>query len=142
MPEAFAGGSVESYERITEQASAFAIATVVVGPGRSQGQEYYAALGIDTQDGPGVHGGAVLPGIALPGIISELALLRDGVEYPDLLAGAGVECADIALRTLWLAIGGQRSADYQVLIYGRRRGHPVTTVRKLVRHTDLKIDES
>src|SRR5439155_27373001 len=65
------------------------------------------------------------PGVLLPGVDSELARPRDGVEDPEPLAGADVESAHVALD-VFLAVrraaGKMRGPDdHHVLRDGRRR---------------------
>ncbi len=57
-----------------------------------------------------------VPGVGRPGVVAELARLRDGVEDPADLAGAHVVGADVARRRRARALGHARAEDQQVLV--------------------------
>ena len=56
-----------------------------------------AQLGVDGHLRPDAGVAGVLPGAILPGVVTELARLRNGVEDPEPLTAAGVEAAHVAL---------------------------------------------
>src|SRR5262249_35912241 len=63
------------------------------------------------------------PGVVLPGVVAELARLRDGVEGPDQRAGARAEGAHVAGRIVAIgqAIADAGAEDDEVLVDERGR---------------------
>ena len=72
-------------------------AVVVVGR-RAGGEVGDAALGIDADLTPDIGAADVLVGLLRPGVVAELARMRNRTEAPDFLAGDDVVGADVAWR--------------------------------------------
>ena len=98
MPDALAGVRVEREQAIREEIVAEAVAAVEIECRRAGRHEHDAALHIDGHAGPVVRGADRFLGIGRPGVVAELAGMRNGVERPAHFAGAHVEGADIAGR--------------------------------------------
>ncbi len=114
MPQALAGTRVEGHERGAEEVRARPVgAIVVVGrrPGREVGDP---ARGVDRNLSPRVRAADVLVGVLRPGVVAELARMRDRSEPPDFLAGDDVVGAKVAGRRHVILAGG-RTEDDQVL---------------------------
>ena len=83
--------------RVAEQVGALAIAAVGAADRRRQRQIEQPALLVEREvERPGVDAEAVLPAVAFPRVVTDLARLRHGVEFPQLRAGARIERARIA----------------------------------------------
>src|SRR6185295_4510679 len=82
-----------------------------------------AALGIERHRRPRVGMAVEAPRIVLPGVVAELAGLRNRVERPDLTAGVRVERADVAGRIVPIheAIADAVAEDHEILVDPRRR---------------------
>ena len=114
VPQALAGARVEREQAVAEQVRADAVGAVEI-VGRRAGREVGdAALLVDGDLAPGVGAADVLPGVLRPGVVAELARMRNGVERPDQLAGEDVVRAEIAGRRS-VAFAGRRAQDDQVL---------------------------
>ena len=98
VPDALAGPGVERDRAVREQVVAAAIAAVEVEGRRAESGEDQPALLVDAEPTPGVGPAPVLPGIALPGLVSELSRTGHGVEPPEFLARADVERPDVPRR--------------------------------------------
>ena len=98
VPGPLARPGVEGDRAIREQVVAVSVAAVEVERGRSEAGEDQAAIHVDAEPAPGVRPTPVLPGVARPRLVPELARPRDGVESPDLCAGADVERPDVPRR--------------------------------------------
>ena len=120
VPDPLAGAGVERQEARAVQVRARAIGAVVV-VGRRPGREIGDAAGdVHRQLAPGVDRADVLVGVGRPGVVAELARLRDGVEAPHLLAGEDVEGAHVSGRR-HVALAGRRAQQEQVLEHLSRR---------------------
>ena len=101
------------------------MAAVVVA-GRHLGRQVdEAELLVDAHLPPDAVVAGVLLGPLLPGVVAELARLRDGVEDPEPLAGAHVVAADVALVVApahRAAALGVRGADDDDVAGDDRRG--------------------
>ena len=100
------------------------VAAVEVAGRHLDGDVDVAELFVAGQRRPRAGVAGVLPGVVLPGLVAELAGLRDGLERPDALAGADVEAADVAgnvrLRRRRGA-GDHRGADDDDVAHDDRR---------------------
>ena len=85
MPEALAGAGIERKQAIAEQIGALSVGAVEVVFGTADGNVDDAALLIDGEFAPGVCAADRFPGIFRPGVVSEFAGMRNGVEDPDQL---------------------------------------------------------
>ena len=90
VPFQFAGERIDGDQRRAEQIRARAVAAPIVGGRLAEGHVEDAALGVDREEAPDVRAGAVLPVVALPGVVAGLAGARDGVERPEQFAGVDV----------------------------------------------------
>ena len=84
VPDPFARVRVEGDRAVGEQVLAVAVAAVEVERRRPESSEDEAALDVDAEPAPGVGPAAVLPRVAGPGFVAELARRRHGAEPPDL----------------------------------------------------------
>ena len=98
VPDALARPGVERDRAVREQVVAVPVAAVEVEGGRPESGEDQAAIHVDAEPAPGVRPAAVLPGIAFPRLVAELARTGHGPEPPDLLARADVERPDVPRR--------------------------------------------
>ena len=72
---------------------------------------------------PAVGAAAVLPGVLRPGVVAELAGMRDGVKRPAQGAGAHVVRADVAGRRRQ-SLADAAADDHQVLVDDTRARQP------------------
>jgi hypothetical protein len=72
------------------------VAAVPVAGGGSEGQVDVTELWVVAHHRPDVGVAGIAPGVVLPGLVSILAGLRNGVENPELLTGPHVEAAHVA----------------------------------------------
>ena len=101
VPLQLAGQRVERDGRVAEQVVAGPIAAVVVHARTADRHVDEAALLIDGQrERPDVVAGAILPAVVAPGVVTDFAGPRDGVEVPQLLARARVVGVHVALLAL------------------------------------------
>ena len=107
VPDALAGLGVEADQRVGEQVVAGAVPAVVVGHRRADRQVDVPELRVVAHVRPDVGPARPLPRLVAPGLVAELARLRDGVEDPLHLAGADVVAADMSRRR-FLAAGALR----------------------------------
>ena len=128
VPAILAGLGIDRDDRVREEIVAGTIAAPVVA--RRSGDRHVedAALFVERHvPRPHVHARAIPPSVIEPGVVTELAGQRHGVEVPQPLAGAHVERARIAgLGEIHFA--GRCAEDRDVLI-DRRHAIP--------RHRDL-----
>src|SRR5438045_1648419 len=96
MPLPLAGFDIDSHEAFTEQAGPGPIAAVIISSGQFDGKVHEAEIRIDRNLRPDAGVACIFGGSVEPGIITELALFRNGVKDPEALAGANVERADVA----------------------------------------------
>ena len=121
MPDPFARFRVQTQDAVAEQVLADALAAPEVERRRTGADKDQAAFMIDAHAAPVVGAAGCLPRIFRPGLVAELAGVRDGVEDPTALAGADFlfyptaigwqfdegEAIDAAQRDAWMTI--QRS---------------------------------
>src|SRR5215472_11189462 len=98
MPDAFARLRLQSKQAVCKQVVANAVGAVEIKCGRARGNVYDSTLGIDRHARPVVSGAARFPGIFRPGVVTELARMRNGVERPAQLAAAHIVGADVTER--------------------------------------------
>ncbi len=123
VPHAFSGGRVEAHEAFREQVVAGTMSAVIVVGRRAERQIDVAELIVNGEHRPDVGRAGVVGGAVVPGVVPELARLRDGVERPELLAGARIEAEDVAARLLLHErdVVNVRPGDDDVLDDHRRR---------------------
>ncbi len=110
MPHAFARSRVEADEAAGEQVVAGSVAAVKVARRRFDRQVEVAELFVSGKWRPHGRVAGVRPGIVQPGVVAELAGLRNRVKRPEPLARADVEAANITLRVFLRA--RRRAADH------------------------------
>src|ERR1700753_2842102 len=91
------------------------VAAPAICRGAGERQEGDAALVIHRDHVPDVDAGAVLRAARRPGVVTELALARHGVEGPDQLPGAHIPGALVTRHTARLFRIGSAS-HYQIAI--------------------------
>ena len=106
VPAALACLAVDGDQALGEQVVAAAVAAVPVVRWRAGRQVGEAELLVGAHQAPDVRAAGDAPGLVLPGVGSDLPLLRHGVEGPELPAGAHVETADVAGRSV---VGTERT---------------------------------
>ena len=122
VPDALAGPGVQAHQALREQVVAGPMAAVEIVGGRLDRQIHVAQLQVGRHRCPHPGVAAVAPGVVLPGLVAELARLGDGVEDPQLLAGARVEPADEPGREVGRRRGGaQRRPDHDHVADDQRR---------------------
>src|SRR5262249_60802035 len=105
MPDALAGVRIQTQERVGEKVVAMPVRPVKIESRRTGRREDQPMSLIDNQPRPIVSAADVSPGVFRPGLVTELARVRDRVKRPSLFTSANVERADVARR------GGQRLAS-------------------------------
>jgi hypothetical protein len=98
VPDALARRGAQAEDRVGEEVVAVAVGAVEVIGRRARGRVQKAALLVERDARPGVGAATVLPRAFRPGVVAELARVRDGVECPLLRAGVDVERTDVAGR--------------------------------------------
>ena len=121
VPFPCAGIRVEADEGFSEQIRAGTPPAVKVVARRAKRHVDEAAIGVERHRRPGVGVAGEAPRISLPGVVAELARLRDGVKRPHLAAGARVERADIAGRIVAIDQAIAVAEDDEILVHHRRR---------------------
>ncbi len=107
VPEALAGARVEREQRVAEEVGALAIAAEHVVGRRAEREVGDPAPLVDRDLAPRVHAAGPLPCALGPGVVAELARVRDRVEGPHQLAGddvvrrEGRRAASRSLRRCW-----------------------------------------
>ena len=123
VPDPLAGAGVEADDGLREEVVAEAVSAVVVVAWRPDGEVDEPAFGVEGHRRPDVGVAYPVPGAVLPGVVSELAGLRDQVEGPDQLAGRRAERLHVARRVALVdeAVPDAVPHDHQVLEDDRRR---------------------
>src|SRR5262249_46746191 len=98
MPLAHTGFEVDRDNRFAEQIRTRTMTAVIIARRQLDGQICEPQLFIDADLAPDSRIARVLGRILFPGVVSELAWLRNGVEDPQPLPRASVECAHITLH--------------------------------------------
>ncbi len=115
MPYALAGRSIQGQQGIGEKVVAFAIGSVEIEGGGTGGNEDQAALFVEAHAGPVIGAADVLPRVFGPGIVAELAGMRDGVKGPANFSGARVESTHVA-RGCGQSLADDTAHDDEVFI--------------------------
>src|ERR1700693_6577782 len=119
MPLVFARYGVHRDHRISEQVHAFSISAIVIRRWGRYRQIHNAALLIHRLvEAPYVGAGAVLPTVAIPGVVARFARLWHRMKVPQLRSRAGIVSAPIARRTQRRA-SWVRAHDHSLLEDGR-----------------------
>src|SRR5262249_1526568 len=126
VPEPLARPGVERNRAVREEIRAAAVAAVEVEGRRSESGEDHPAIDVDAESAPGVRPAPVLPGIAVPRLVSELSRTGYGPEPPDLLAGSDLECSDIPRRGDAGPFTAGDADDDRILPDGRCGRRPIT----------------
>src|SRR5262245_44029251 len=98
MPFALARGGIQTEHRICEEIVAMPVRPVKIEGRGTRRCEDQSALFIHNQPGPIVRSADVLPGIFRPGLVSELARMRNRMEGPSLPARVRIEGANVTRR--------------------------------------------
>ena len=114
VPHALAGAGIEGDEGGPEEIRANAVGAIKVVGGGTGRHEHDPARGIDRQLAPRIRAPDVLPRIGRPGLVPELARVRNGVETPHLFPGNDVVGANVARRGE-IGFAGRRAQDDEVL---------------------------
>src|SRR5262249_20775964 len=140
VPNPFTGGGVQRQHTIAEQVVALAIAAIGVSGWRGERAKYHTPFMVHAENGPRIHTPTVLPGLALPGVIAELAGTGNRVKSPYQLARACVKCPDVAARSLGLAVRDQGPGDHQIAVDRDWRSQSVSAIRKTICNILAQID--
>ena len=142
VPHALAGLRVDRHDRLGEQVLAGTMTAVEIVRRRAERQIHVAELLVGRHVGPHVGAAGVGPRIVAPRLVAELALLRNRVNGPQLLAGAHVEAADVAARPFLVrrAVVNARADDDHVLADDRRGAHRIVRGAHRVRERAHQID--
>src|SRR5262249_51259631 len=112
VPLVLAGVGIDRHDRIAEKVLAGSIAAVVIRGGAADGHEDQAAILVGGHEpAPGVRAGAAFPSLVHPRLIAHLSWTADGLKFPGLLAGAGIEGARVAGWTVLLFAGSRADHD-------------------------------
>ena len=124
VPDPLAGAGVEADDGLREEVVAEAVSAVVVVARRPDREVDEPPFGVEGHGRPDVRVADSVPGAVLPGVVAELAGLRDQVEGPDQLAGFGAERLHVAWRIALVdeAVPDAVPHDHQVLEDDRRGG--------------------
>ncbi len=94
VPEVFARCCIERQQTIAEQILALPVTTVKIKRRRAQRNVYRTFLLIKTHACPATHATGLFIGFFIPGIITELARLRNGMKGPGNFTGAYIVCTN------------------------------------------------
>ena len=123
VPDALARLHVERDEARPVEVRPVAVAAVVVVGRRVGGDEDEAALRVGGERRPGRDVPRVRPGVALPGVVAELARLGQDVEAPEHASRLGVVAADVpgdVLLALRVVPAVVRVADHDHAVHDDR----------------------
>ena len=120
------------------------MAAVPVVGGRAERQIDVAELLVGRHVGPHVGAAGVGPRVVSPGVVAELALLRNRMQRPQLLAGADVEAVDVATRPFLVgrAVVNARADHHDVADDDRRRADGKIRRAHRVRDAGVQVDFS
>src|SRR5262245_60044084 len=125
VPLADAGLQIDGDEALREDVVAGTVADVFVDRRRLDWQIHEACLRIDADLGPDTSVPRPFPRPVFPGVVAELTRHRNGIESPDLFAGADVERPNetfgIGAVQIAEALEHGRADDDDVADDGRRR---------------------
>ena len=124
VPLALAGIRIEADDRLGEQVLPGSPAAVVIVARRADRHVEQAARFIEAHRRPHVGVAGELPGPGVPGVIAELATLRNGVELPHQLSSPRVKCTHVTGRIVLVgeAIADAVADDDQILVDDGWRG--------------------
>src|SRR5690349_18359221 len=108
VPHAAAGARVEADQGLAEEIVSGPVAAVKVAGRRFDRNVHVAQFFVGAERTPGACIARVLPGALFPGVVAELARLRDGAEGPEALAGAHIVTAYVAGHVLLRGRGDAR----------------------------------
>src|SRR5438046_72290 len=117
MPDSFSCLCVQGNGAVGEEIVAFSVSSVEVEGGGAQASVKDSAFYVQGVSAPGVDTAAALPAIRRPGIASEFARPRNGMESPALPAGSDVEGPNVARRAGTGAFARGESQEDQILIH-------------------------
>ena len=120
VPEPLAGACVECEQRIAEQVRAVAVSAVEIVSRRAEREVRDAPFLIQRDLAPGVHPADVFPRVRRPGVVPELAGVRNGMKLPNQLTGADIVGAKVARRR-HIHFAGGGAEDDQVFENAPRR---------------------
>ena len=141
VPLALAGHRIQRQHGVREQVVALAEAAVEVVGRRARGGEHPSALLVDGDAAPGVGAAVVFPFHPLPGVVTDLSFLGNGVENPLHRAGDRVVAADMAGRRVVALVDAGRD-DQHVLEHRARRRHLDHCRRRIDAEVLPEIDEA
>ena len=122
VPALLAGLGVHRHDAVGIEIVAAAEGAVIVVGRLLDGEIDQTQIGIGAVLRPVADIAGAVGGAIFPGVVAELALARDGAEGPELLAGAHIVSADIALDVTDLADrGGMRRAHHDDIAHHQRR---------------------
>ena len=124
VPDHLAGLDIQADERVGIQVGAGTMAAVSVVGRRFGGEVHVSQLVIGRERTPHADVAGVVRRSVQPGLVAGLAFARDGVEDPELLAGANVERQDVALDVFLVRAGAalrQRRTDDDHIVGDDRR---------------------
>ena len=133
---------VERHQAFGKQVRARTMAAVPVVGRRAERQVDVAELFVGRHVRPHVGVAGVGARIVAPRLVAELALLRNRMQRPQLLAGAHVEAADVAARPFLVRrhVVNARAHDHHVAADDRRRGHRVVGAAHGVGQAGHQVD--
>jgi len=99
MPDALARGGLKREHAIGEEVCADAIAAPMIVGSRAGAGKHQAALRVQRHPAPAIGATDSFPRVGGPGLVPELARVRNGVENPATFPGARVKGADVARRS-------------------------------------------
>src|SRR5438132_393348 len=96
VPNPLARLSLEGKETISKQIVSHPIGSIEVKSSRTRRNEYQTSFFIEAYPAPTVGSPTILPGVPGPGVVTQLAGVRDGVKGPAKSARANVIGADVS----------------------------------------------
>ena len=111
VPHAFTGSRIDTHEAACEEVVAGTMAAVVIAGRRFDGQIHVAELFVGRERRPDGRVAGVRPRVVQPGVVAELAGLRNRVEGPQPFSGSHVEAANVALGVFLRS--RRRAADHR-----------------------------
>src|SRR5271168_2130857 len=98
VPDTLAPPGLHANEALSKETIARPVHPVVIVRRRSERQVHVAEFVVGAQHRPEVCGTSRLRGSVLPGVVTEVALVRDRVEGPKQFAGSDIKAAHVAGR--------------------------------------------
>ena len=106
VPQIFSRVRIDRNDGVRIQVVARTVAAVKIRRRIFDREVHEAEIFIDGNLSPDARVARVNPRLFFPGVVPELALLRNRVEDPEPLAALDVECPDVALDVLF-ALGNE-----------------------------------